>query len=115
MSRPNCKSDSGSRGERSNHRNPFTLGKKPAIQDAEARLPRIEQDETAHHVGDVQQARERWLPLLDSFLIARRPNPIRTKDDPCRLDDLKWRKHFKISHSQTNGPINLLFGSFRAN
>jgi len=80
--RPNCKGNSGGRRERAHHYDPLTLGKESAIQDAETRIARIEQDEAAHHIGDVKQARKRQFPLLDSFLITSGPNPVHAKRDP---------------------------------
>src|SRR6201987_1033402 len=78
-SRPDCKSHSSGRQNRSQHCDPFALGKEPAIQDAKTRIFRIEQNEPADHVRDVKQTRERRLPFLDALLIARSPDPVNAK------------------------------------
>jgi len=101
--RPNCEGNSCGRRERAQHRDPLPLRKEPAIQDSETRIARIEQDEAAHHIGDVEQAREWRFPLLDSFLITRGPDPVHAKRDPSHLDDLKWCRHFEVSDGETDG------------
>jgi hypothetical protein len=58
-----------------------------AIQDTESWIFRIEQDEPAHHVSNMQQSRERRLSFLDALLITRCPNPVKAKRDPSRLND----------------------------
>jgi len=86
-SRPDCKSHSCDRQNSSQHCDPFPLGKKTPIQDAETRILGIEQNKPAHHVNHMKQTRERWLPLLDALLIARSPDPVNAKRDPSRLND----------------------------
>src|SRR5579862_8734557 len=85
--RPDCKGDSCDRQKRPYHCDPFSLGKKSAIQNTETRIFRIEQNEPARHVSDMKQTRERRLPLLLSFLIARSPDPVSAKRNPCCLND----------------------------
>ena len=86
-SRPDCKSHSCDRQNCSQHCDPFPVGKKSVIQDAETRILRIEQNKPAHHESNMKQARERRLSLLDAFLITRSPDPVDAKRNPCRLND----------------------------
>src|SRR6202041_4175944 len=85
--RPDCKTHSRGSQNRSQHCDPFALGKKTAIQNAETRIFRIEQNEPADHVRDMKQTRERRFPLLDALLIARSPDPVNAKRDPGCLND----------------------------
>src|ERR1700756_182344 len=85
--RPDCKGHTRGRQNCSQHCNPSPLGKKSAIQDAQTWILRIEQNEPARHVSDMKQTRERRLPLLLSFLIARSQDPISAKRNPGCLND----------------------------